>query len=105
MYDMVDKESCQSDIVRYQISKYCQAQPKSQLSCIMAIPNHPPPATTHRGLNEAIYRPDFDQTLNVGFLDQPQQIPTVMVIFVQATFVLIRSISAVTVLMLTKLSK
>ena len=49
MYDMVDKESCQSDIVRYQISKYCQAQPKSQpswaeLAVLWQI--QPPPAAT-----------------------------------------------------------
>ena len=81
-----------------------------QYSCIMAIPNHlpPPPATTPRGLNEAIYLPDFAQTLKVGFCDHPQQIPTVMVIFVQATFVLgtfihVRNISAITDPILTKL--
>ena len=58
----------------------------------LAIPNNQPPpnaATTPWGLNEAIYWPNFDKTLKVGFWGHPQQIPTVMVIFVQAPFVLV----------------
>ena len=44
---------------------------------------------------------DFDQTWKTGSCDHPEQIPTVMVTFVQATFVLttfvhIRNISVVT---------
>ena len=47
------------------------------------------------------YSPDFDKTLKVGSWDHLEQIPTVMMIFVQATFVLatfvhISNISAVT---------
>ena len=47
------------------------------------------------------YQPDFDQTLNIGFWEHLEQIPTVTVTSVQATFVLatfvhIRSISTVT---------
>ena len=93
----------------------CQAQPKSQLSWAEVAALWPIPTTTHHptpttpwGLNEAIYWPDFNQTLKVGFWDHPQQSPTVMVIFVQATFVLetfvhIRNNSVVTDPILTKL--
>ena len=54
------------------------------------------------------YWPDFDQTLKVGSWDPLEQIPTVMVTFVQATFVpetfvLFRNISPVTDPILTKL--
>ena len=47
------------------------------------------------------YWPDFDETLQVGSWEHLEQIPTVTVTFVQATFVLvtfvhIRNISAVT---------
>ena len=54
------------------------------------------------------YWPDFDQTLNVGTWEPLEQIPTVTVTFVHATFVLatyvhIRNISDVTCLILTKL--
>ena len=54
------------------------------------------------------YWPNFDQTLMVGSWDPLEQIPTVTVTLVQATFVLatfvhIRNILAVTYLILTKL--
>ena len=54
------------------------------------------------------YSPDFEQTLKVGSWDHLEQIPTVMVTFFQATFVLptfvhIRNISSVTNQILTKL--
>ena len=54
------------------------------------------------------YWPDFDKTLNLGSWEHLEQIPTLTVTFIQATFVLaaflhIRSISAVTDLILTKL--
>ena len=53
------------------------------------------------------YSPDFDQTLKVCSWDHLEQIPTVMVTFVQTTFVLatfvhISNISAVNYLILTK---
>ena len=35
------------------------------------------------------YEPDFDETLNVGFWDNLEQIPTVTVTIIQATFVLV----------------
>ena len=52
--------------------------------------------------------PDIDETLKIGFWEHLEQIPTVMMTFVQATFVLttfihIRNISVVTDPMLTKL--
>ena len=54
------------------------------------------------------YWPDFDETLKIGSWEHLKQIPTVMVTFVQGTFVLatfvhIRNISAVTDLILMKL--
>ena len=54
------------------------------------------------------YWPDFDQTLKVGSWDPLEQIPTAMMTFVQATFVLvtffyIKNMLAVTDLILTKL--
>ena len=54
------------------------------------------------------YWPDFDEILKVGSCEHLEQIPTVRVIFVHATFVLvtfvhIRNISAVTDLILMKL--
>ena len=65
--------------------------------------------THHRKLNanNICYLLDSDQTLKVGSCDNLEQIPTVTVIFVQATFVLatfvyIRNITAVTDPILTK---
>ena len=54
------------------------------------------------------YRPDFDETLQVGSWEHLEKIATVTVTFVQATFVLvtfvhIRNISAVTDTIWTKL--
>ena len=51
---------------------------------------------------------NFDKTLKVGSWEQLEQLPTVTVTFVQATFVLaafvhITNISAITDLILTKL--
>ena len=55
-----------------------------------------------------ILGPEFDETLKIGSWEHLEQIPTVMVTFVQATFVLttfvhIRNISAVTDPILMKL--
>ena len=52
--------------------------------------------------------PNFDETLKIGSWEYLEQIPTVMVTFVQATFVLvtfvhIRNISAVSDTIWTKL--
>ena len=54
------------------------------------------------------YRPDFDETLKVAFWEHLEQIPTIKLTFVQATFVLvtfvhIRNISTVTDPILIKL--
>ena len=49
------------------------------------------------------YWPDLDQTLNKGSWEHIQQIKTVTTTFVQATFVHISNISAVTSLILIKL--
>ena len=64
-------------------------------------------------LNKYIYirnisGPDYDETLKIGSLEHLEQIPTVMLTFVKATFVLVtfvhfRKISAVTDMILTKL--
>ena len=51
------------------------------------------------------YSPDFDETLKVGSCEHLEQIPTVRVTFVHATFVHIRNNSAVTDLILMKLSR
>ena len=40
--------------------------------------------------------PDLDETLKVDSWEHLEQIPTITMIFVQATFVLIRNITAVT---------
>ena len=58
--------------------------------------------------NLSCYWPDFDETLKVGSCEHLEQIPTVRVTFVHATFVLttfvdIRNISAVSDLILMKL--
>ena len=68
--------------------------------------NDPPQTQCRQHLS--CYRPDFDQTLKVASWEHLEQIPTVMVTFAQATFVLatfvhIRNISAVTDLILIKL--
>ena len=47
--------------------------------------------------------PDFDETLKIASWEHLEQIPTVMVTFVQATFVYIRNISALTDPILMKL--
>ena len=49
------------------------------------------------------YWHDLDQTLKIGSWDHPEQILTVTVTFVQATFVHIRNISSDTDQILTKL--
>ena len=76
----------------------------------MTVHHHhpPPPPQTQCQQYLSCYWPDFDQTLKVGSWKHVEEIPTVMVIFVQATFVLamivhIRNISAVTDTILTKL--
>ena len=48
---------------------------------------------------------DFDETLKVGSLEHLEQIPTVKVTFVQATFVYIRNISTVIALIFMKLER
>ena len=68
----------------------------------------PPPIQTQYQQYLSCYRPDFDETLQVGSWEHIEQIPTVTVTFVQAAFVLatfvhIRNISAVTDPILTKL--
>ena len=49
------------------------------------------------------YWPDFDETLKVGSWEDLKQIPTVRLTFIQATFVHVGNISAVTDPILTKL--
>ena len=61
----------------------------------------PPPTQTQCRQYLSCYLPDFDQTLKVYSWDLIEQIPTAMMTFVQATFVLatfvhIKNISAVT---------
>ena len=54
----------------------------------------------------SFYWPHLDQTLKVGSWEHLEQIPTVTVIFVQATFVLVTfvgNISGVTDMILTQL--
>ena len=70
----------------------------------------PPHPTTETQCQQYLncYWPDFDETLKVGSCERLEQIPTVMVIFVQTTFVLatfvhIRNISALTYPILMKL--
>ena len=64
--------------------------------------HHHPPTYQLNGTNiSSYYWPDFNQTLKVGSCDYIELIPSVMVIFVQTTYVLatfinIRNISAVT---------
>ena len=62
----------------------------------------------HLSISGISYWSDFHQTLKVESLDLVQKMPTVIVTFVQATYALvtfvhISNISAVTVLILTKL--
>ena len=66
--------------------------------------NHPPTQTQYL----RFYSSDVDQNLKVGSWDQSEQIPTVIVTFVQArfvlvTFVYIKHILAVTDPILTKI--
>ena len=70
----------------------------------------PHPSTTQTQCQQYLscYSPDFYETLNIGSWKHLEQIPTVMVAFVWATFVLvtfvhIRNISTVTDLILLKL--
>ena len=68
----------------------------------------PPPTETQCQQYLSCYWPDFDETLKVGSCEHLEQIPTVRVTFVHATFVLaiyvhIRNISAVTDPILMKL--
>ena len=70
--------------------------------------HHPPPPKTQCQQYLSYYCPNFDQTLKVGSLEHLEEIPSVTVTFVQASFVLgtfvyIRNISAVTDPILTKL--
>ena len=67
-----------------------------------------PPTETQCQQYFSCYLPDFDETLKVGSCEHLEQIPTVRVTFVHATFVLvtyvhIRNISAVTDPILMKL--
>ena len=50
--------------------------------------HHPPTTQTQSQQYLSCYWPDFDETLKVGFWEHLGQIPTVLVSFVQATFVL-----------------
>ena len=66
-------------------------------------PPSPPTTTTQTQCQEYLscYWPNFDETSKVGSWEYPEQIPTVMLTFVQVTFVLatiihIRNISDVT---------
>ena len=75
--------------------------------------HHPPPPTPPTPQTQcrqylSCYWPDFDETLKVASLEHLEQIPSIKLTFVQATFVLativhIRNISAVTDLILMKL--
>ena len=76
----------------------------------MTLHTTPPPHPTQTQCQQYLscYLSDFDETLKVGSCERLEQIPTVMVIFVQATFVLatfvhIRNISALTYPILMKL--
>ena len=64
-------------------------------------PTHPPTQTQYRQYL-SYYKHDFDQALKIGSCDHLEQIPTVTMTIVQATFVLptfvhIRNILAVVV--------
>ena len=54
-------------------------------------PPPPPPPPTQTQCQQYLNCdcPDFDETLKVGFWEHIEQIPNVMVTFVQATFVLL----------------
>ena len=74
--------------------------------CIPPTPPHPTETQCQQYLS--CYWPDVDETLKVGSCEHLEQIPTVRVTFVHATFVLatyvhIRNISAVTDPILMKL--
>ena len=66
-------------------------------------PTHPPPPGNKRWQYLGCYSSDFDETLKVGSCEHLEQIPTVRVTFVLATFVHIRNILAVTDPILMKL--
>ena len=54
----------------------------------MTVHHPPPPPQTQRKQYLSCYWPDFDQTLKVGSWEHLEEIATVMVRFVQGTFVL-----------------
>ena len=73
----------------------------------MTLHHHPPPQTQCRKYISC-YWPDIDETLKAASWEHLEQIPTIKLKFVQATFVLvtfvhIRIISAVTDQILPKL--
>ena len=73
----------------------------------MTLHHHQPPQTQHHQYLSC-YWPNFNQTLNKGSWDHLQQIPTMTMTFVKATFVMatsvhIRNVSAVTAPILPKL--
>ena len=57
-----------------------------------ANPTHPPTTQTQHQQYLSWYWPDFDETLKVGSCEHLEQIPTVMGIFVQVTFVQAKSV-------------
>ena len=106
----------EQDLVSFPFLSYCQnpnsttTQPnitKTGFDLKMTL-NHPPPQQTQCQQYLSCFWPGFDETLKVASWELLEQIPTskltfVQAIFVLATFVHIRNISAVTDPILTKL--
>ena len=70
---------------------------------LCTTPPHPTTTETQCQQYLSCYWPDFDETLKVGSCEHLEQIPTIRVTFVQATFVLRHlSISGISQLLLTR---
>ena len=89
---------------------FTQTPTQPQCNCWVLRENDfiPPTTQTQCWQYLSCYCPDVDQTLRVGSMENLEQIPTVMMTFVQATFVgttfvHISNISAVADPILTKL--